>query len=502
MEGDGVVLRKMLAVIFCALMLVTVGLACAEEGAQTTYVTTGAKTVSLATPQITSVKANGTSVTVTWGKVSGAAKYRLFYKKDGKWKALKDTTGTSATITGGTLGKTYTYTVRCITSDGKSFTSDYNKTGKSVKIPKLATPQITSVKADGGTVTVTWGKVSGAAKYRLFYKKDGKWKALKDTTGTSATITGGTFGKTYTYTVRCITSDGTMFTSDYDPVGKSVTITQLNRPTITSLTNVQDGIKITWGKVSGANKYRLYMQFSGSPWVRVADTTSTSYTWKTQYVYRADITDPAYTPPGTPYRPVPTSGVTYKFTVVCIADDGRSYQSSYNPNGWSIVHWAAPTVTYPRNDADGIFVKWNDIHAYKYRVFVKVDNGGWTAIGDTSDTSFKYTKVTAGKKYTFTVRCIDTKGNYISGYDPTGKSVVYQKPSSSGGGGGGGSTTPSNPGGGTVRCRVCNNGRVTCKKCGGDGWITDKFGTKRCNNVGCVGGSIMCSTCGGDGWVR
>ena len=118
---------------------------------------------TLAAPQITSATANGTSVTVTWGKVKGAEKYRLFYKKNGKWTKLKDTTGTSVTLNG-TLGKTYTYTVRCLSSDGTTYTSGYDAIGKSVTVTQLNTPQITSVTANGTSVTVTWGKVKGAEK--------------------------------------------------------------------------------------------------------------------------------------------------------------------------------------------------------------------------------------------------------------------------------------------------------------------------------------------------
>ena len=176
----------------------------------------------LATPQITSVTANGKAVTVKWGAVEGAEGYRLFYVKDGKWVKLKDTTSTSVTLNG-TYGKAYTYTVRCISANGKTYTSAYDKTGKSVTLGQLATPQITSVTADGKAVTVKWGAVEGAEAYRLFYVKDGKWVKLKDTTSTSVTLN-GTYGKTYTYTVRCVSANGKSYTSSYDKTGVSITL--------------------------------------------------------------------------------------------------------------------------------------------------------------------------------------------------------------------------------------------------------------------------------------
>ena len=263
----------------------------------------------LATPKITSVTADGTAVTVKWGKVDGAAAYRLFYMKNGKWTTLKDTTGTSVTLNG-TLGKTYTYTVRCISADGKSYTSSYDRTGKSVTVG-VATPKITSVTASGKAVTVKWGAVDGAAKYRLFYMKDGKWTKLQDTTGTSVTKN-GSYGKTYTYTVRCISADGTKYTSGYDKTGVSITLGQLATPKITSVTANGKDVTVKWDAVEGAAAYRLFYMKDGK-WTKLQDTTGTSVTKTGTY------------------------GKTYTYTVRCISADGKSYTSSYDAKGASIT---------------------------------------------------------------------------------------------------------------------------------------------------------------------
>lgn len=271
---------------------------------------------NLATPKIKSVTASGKAVTVTWDKVDGAEAYRLFYMKNGKWAKLKDTTGTSLTLNG-TYGKTYTYTVRCITADGAKYTSSYDKTGKSITLTnsKLATPKISSVTANGKAVTVKWGAVEGAASYRLFYMKNGKWAKLADTTDTSVTKN-GSYGKTYTYTVRCITKDGKSYTSGYDKTGKSITLTneQLATPKLTSVSKEISGVKISWGKVTGAQNYRVFYRTSDGSWKRLADTSGTSYTWKAA-----------------------KKGVSYSFTVRCISADGEVYTSDYDPVGLGMV---------------------------------------------------------------------------------------------------------------------------------------------------------------------
>ena len=68
----------------------------------------------------------------------------------------------------------------------------------------LATPKISKAESVYGGVKLTWGKVSGAAKYRVYYKGSKGWTKLTDTTATSFTDKDVSSGKNYTYTVRCI----------------------------------------------------------------------------------------------------------------------------------------------------------------------------------------------------------------------------------------------------------------------------------------------------------
>jgi fibronectin type 3 domain-containing protein len=85
-------------------------------------------------------------------------------------------------------------------------------------------------------------------------------------------------GKTYSYTVRCLSADGKSYPSGYDTTGK--TIKRLTQPTPT-VSKTSNGIKIKWGKVTGANKYYVYRKTASGSWSKIATTTSTSYTDKT-----------------------------------------------------------------------------------------------------------------------------------------------------------------------------------------------------------------------------
>ena len=261
---------------------------------------------NLATPKLSSVTNTATGITVKWKKVTGAAKYRVFYKTTGGWKKLADTTSTNYTWTKAKSGTKYSFTVRCISSTGKSYTSAYDTTGKSITY--LATPKLSSVTNAATGITIKWGKVTGAAKYRVYYKTTGGWKKLVDTAKTSYTWTKAKSGTKYTFTVRSLSSTGKT-TSAYDTTGKS--ITYLATPKLSSATNTTKGVTIKWGKVTGAAKYRVYYKTTGG-WKKLTDTTKTSYTWTKG-----------------------KSGTKYTFTVRALSSTGKT-TSAYDTKGVSL----------------------------------------------------------------------------------------------------------------------------------------------------------------------
>ena len=133
---------------------------------------------------------------------------------------MVDTTSTSYIDKDVSSGKNYTYTVRCINSSATKFTSGYDSKGKSVKY--ISTPKITKAESVDGGVKISWNKSNGAEKYRVYYKGSKGWTRMVDTTSTSYIDKDVSSGKNYTYTVRCINSSATKFTSGYDSKGKSV----------------------------------------------------------------------------------------------------------------------------------------------------------------------------------------------------------------------------------------------------------------------------------------
>ena len=90
-------------------------------------------------PKVTSIKSISNGVRLTWNRVNGAAKYRVFVKNGNHWKALGDTLSTTWTNKTVKNNTKYTYTVRCVSKDGKKFTSTYNSKGWSITYKSYST---------------------------------------------------------------------------------------------------------------------------------------------------------------------------------------------------------------------------------------------------------------------------------------------------------------------------------------------------------------------------
>ena len=264
----------------------------------------------------------------------------------------------------------------------------------------LATPKISKTENVNGGVKLTWSNVKGAEKYRVYYKGSKGWTRMVDTTSTSYIDKDVSSGKNYTYTVRCINSSATKFTSGYDSKGK--TVKYISAPKITKAESVNGGVKISWGKSNGAEQYRVYYKGSKG-WTRLADTTSTSYTDSKV-----------------------ASGKTYTYTVRCINSSANKFTSGYDSKGTKATFIAAPKISKTENVNGGVKISWGKSNgAEQYRVYYK-GSKGWTRMVDTTSTSYTDSKVASGKTYTYTVRCLNkSKNKFTSGYNSTGKSIKY-----------------------------------------------------------------------------
>ena len=242
------------------------------------------------------------SIKFTWKKAAGADGYKI-YRKTAKsgWTLLQDIKDSSATTyidKSAKKGTTYTYTSRAYNSNSKGTF----EAGISIKC--LATPVVKLSNATNG-VKISWNKITGVSFYRVYRRLAGEksWTAIKDTKSLSFTDTKASAGKNYEYTVRAISGKSV---SSWNVVA----IVRLKTPTLKTASATEEGIKVTWGGVTGAKSYNVYRKTAKSGWTLITNTTGKSF---------VDTTA--------------EKGVTYIYTVRALNGD---YISSFNSTGLKI----------------------------------------------------------------------------------------------------------------------------------------------------------------------
>lgn len=449
---------------------------------------------SLSTPTLSAPVNTAQGVKISWGKVRSAAKYRVYLKSGSSWKKLADTASNSYLHTKAVSGTKYTYTVCCISANGKQILSGKNNAGKSIVYIKA--PAVTGAVNDTNGVRIAWSASNGAAKYRVYLKNGSAWKKLADVKTNTYTHTAAVSGKSYTYAVRCLAADAKSFTS---ALGAAKSITYVKMPSVSGFSDTLSGTKISWNPIAGASKFRIYIK-NGSGWKNIADTTATSYTHfannNTSYTYTIRCLNAAgnpvsaystkgwthtYTMPETSldapsivdfasaenglvirWNPVQgaqkylvmvknngfwdilgrtantsytytkaASGVSCSYTVCCVTEDGKSYASLYNERGKTFTYVQAPVISKLSNTAFGPLIEWNRVNgAAKYNVLTLDENGEWITLAETTECAFVDTQAMDSKSCTYTVCSLNAAGNPVSEFLKDGKSILcHQNPS-------------------------------------------------------------------------
>ena len=180
---------------------------------------------------------------------------------------------------------------------------------------------------------------------------------------------------------------------------ESAKIPQLkcSKPTLKTISNTTNGVKITWGKVEGADSYRVYRKVKGGSWSKIGEVKTTYFTDKTA-----------------------KSGTTYYYTVRAKNEAGLS---SYNTSGVSIKRLATPALKTVSNTSTGVKITWGKVTGVStYKVYRKTSkSGSWQYIGKTTSTSYTDKTAKKGTSYYYTVQAYS--GSVKSSYNTDGLSV-------------------------------------------------------------------------------
>ncbi|MBQ6892814.1 MAG: hypothetical protein IJN48_01290, partial [Clostridia bacterium] len=334
----------------------------------------------------------GIKITIT-PTVSGASGYIIYRSTSasGSYSQIGTTTSKTYTDTTTKVGTTYYYKVKQYVSNAYGSDATY---GRLVSSASAVTSGVTAVPAsvsfaayyDGEIVKLSWTARETAEKYRIFRRVAGEsaWeetvRMTVDNYYVDSTVSPNT---TYEYAVQDWTLVGdTYYYSQTAPSIKSITTTLYDIPTIT-VSNTEDGIKLTSSAVSGASAYKFYRSTDGKTFTQLTKTESRTYVDETA-----------------------VAGTTYYYrTRAYTTADSITIYSPVSDNAAVIrLETISPTVTF---DGSEVKLTWSAATAAtKYRVFKRVS--GATDWGDalriTEGTSYSDTDFTAGTAYEYAVQ--------------------------------------------------------------------------------------------------
>lgn len=245
----------------------------------------------LPAPAVTSATdpASG-KIMLNWAVVKNAEKYEVYRSltKYGPFVNMTSTDGTGCTDTSAKPGYTYYYKVRAVAADGTK--GDYSSVV--YRTCDCAAPVVKGGNnASTGKVTLTWNKVSGAKEYVVYRANysNGTYTKMFTTKNTSYTNTTANAGYTYYYKVKAIS-----YKTAYADSAMSNMVTRTcdcAAPAVKIDLNSDGHPKLTWDKVTGAEKYRVYRSTDGKNFSYYYTATATyfnnnSATAGTTYYYK------------------------------------------------------------------------------------------------------------------------------------------------------------------------------------------------------------------------
>lgn len=235
------------------------------------------------------------------------------YKKEGtgKWVKIDKTAETKYTVKDLKINTDYSFRVlsTAMGDDGKYYNSWDYASGSTKTINKLTTPTVTvSNVASTGKNIIKWKPIKNATAYAVYRStsKDGEYKKMITTTKTSCTHTGAVAGAIYYYKVQAVFKTNENLNSDFSQIVSRRC--DLARPVVTATIYKKTGKpKLTWKKVTGADKYKIYRATSKyGKYTYMGAVKATSYINKTAkkgrtYWYKVRAVDNDYSSANSAY---------------------------------------------------------------------------------------------------------------------------------------------------------------------------------------------------------
>lgn len=247
-------------------------------------------------------------------------------------------------------------------------------------------------------VVITWEQVANANAYRVYRKTgSGGWKRIA-TTGNLSYVDKTAGNTTYYYTVKALGNKwGSLVASDYDHIGAKVVTPFGGKTTWKSAKSAgYNSVKLTWGKVKGADGYRIYR----------ASTEDGKYKMIKAVTGEGTVT---YTNTGL------TSGKMYYYKVRAFKKSGNKYGYT----SYSKVISAKPVPTAPKLQviagSKKAVLKWSGVKGASGYIVYRSDSKNGTyktvkSIKGVNTLTYTNGKLRSKKSYYYKVRAYRTVG--------------------------------------------------------------------------------------------
>lgn len=340
-----------------------------------------------------STSARGTSVTISWNKVSKATDYVVEHYVNGAWQQVGTTSSLSYKVNGITQNGVNMFRVKARRNySGVYYNGGYTYVNAEVTdIPSTVTG-IRSTSNTSTSNTITWNASKKAEGYEVYQwiGTNDSYKLIGTTTSTKFTNSKKSSGTMYRYKVRAFNNvDGQRIEGAYS--SEFTTCTLPANVSFSLCSTDVDSITLNWNKVSKATGYQVEMYTNGT-WKTLSTLSGTSYTvsdlsQNTAYRFRVrairnynyinyyggytekDITiRPANTPEG-----LSSSANTSSSNTI-------TWKSMNGVSGYSVYQWIGTTDSY-RKLGDNAYPYYTNsgkssgtMYTYRVKAYYVSDN--------------------------------------------------------------------------------------------------------------------------------
>lgn len=340
-----------------------------------------------------SASARGTSVTISWNKVSKATDYIVEHYVNGAWKQVGTASSLSYKVNGITQNGVNKFRVKARRNySGVYYNGGYTYVNAEVTDIPSAVTGIRSTSNTSTSNTITWNASTKAEGYEIYQwiGTTDSYKLIGTTTSTKFTNSKKSSGTMYRYKVRAFNNvDGQRIEGAYS--SEFTTCTLPANVSFSLCSTDVDSITLNWNKVSKATGYQVEMYTNGT-WKTLSTLSGTSYTasdlsQNTAYRFRVrairnynyinyygdytekDITiRPANTPKG------------LSSSVNTSSSNTITWKSMNGVSGYSVYQWIGTTDSY-RKLGDNAYPYYTNsgkssgtMYTYRVKAYYVSDN--------------------------------------------------------------------------------------------------------------------------------